>query len=54
MSPGASCPLLSSLVGADGSGEVLGSVSEVGSLVYFLLVYTGSRVTSEDRGLLGE
>ena len=48
MSPGDRFPLLSSLVGADGSGEVPGSVSEVGYLVDFLLGCTGSWVGFED------
>ena len=54
MYPGARCPLLSTLVCADGSGEVPGLGAEVGSSVYILLVFMGSRVGSEVGGLLGE
>ena len=52
MSPGDRCPLLSSLVVSDGSGEVLGSGAEVGSSVDFSLGYTLSRVGSKDEGFL--
>ena len=46
MSHGARFPLLFSVVGADGSGEVPGWVSEVGSSVDILLGCMGSRVGS--------
>ena len=54
MSPGDRCPLLSSLVVADGSGEVLGSGAEVGSSVDFFLGYTSFLVVSKDGVFLGE
>ena len=54
MSPGDILPLLSSLMGADGSGELPVLGAKVGSLVYFSLECTGSRVRPKERGLLGE
>ena len=54
MSPGDSCSLLYSLVGLDGSGELPWLGAKVGSSVDFSLGCTGSRVGSEDGGLLGK
>ena len=54
MSPGSRPPLLSSLMGEYGSGEVPGSSAEVGSSVDFFLGYTSFLVVSKDGVFLGE